>query len=78
MFTLRKTYFPYVSPFDPCPPITCKEYVTPPNLYINFQPQGLQQFHPKEALRTGTLWPFFYDPYFNHHELKLREGQSDA
>ncbi len=26
MYTLYKTYRPYMSPFDPCPPITEKVY----------------------------------------------------
>lgn len=78
MFTTRKNWFPYVSPFDPCPPITCKQFVTPPNLYIPFQPPGMQQFPPREALFAGTLWPAFYDPYFNAHEMKMREENNDA
>lgn len=58
-----KTYHPYVSPFDPCPPICVKTYVTPPNLYIGYQPMGLPQFSPSEALKFGTLWPALYGPY---------------
>lgn len=73
MFTLRKSWYPYVSPFDPCPPITCKTYSTPPNLYIGFQPANLPQFSPREALFAGTLWKAFYDPYYNPREMKLRE-----
>jgi spore coat protein JA len=73
LFTLRKNYYPYVSPFDPCRPISVKTYVTPPNLYIHFQPPNLQQFTPKEALFRGTLWPIFYDPYFGPFE-PVREG----
>lgn len=73
MYTLRKQYYPYVSPFDPCPPLTCKTYVTPPNLYVGFQPPNLPQFPPKEALFKGTLWPIFYDPYFNPYETAQRE-----
>lgn len=78
MFTLRKNYYPYVSPFDPCQPIACKTYVTPPNLYIGFQSYGLPQFQYKEALYAGTLWPAFYDPYFNPHEIKMREANHNA
>ncbi|WP_070121171.1 spore coat associated protein CotJA [Bacillus marinisedimentorum] len=63
MYTLRKAYRPYISPFDPCRPMTVKTYVTPPNLYIGFQPYGLQQYPLKEALYRGTLWCAFYDPY---------------
>lgn len=66
--TYVKAYFPFHSPFDPCPPIGVKYYVTPPNLYIPFQPADLPQFPPKEALLKGTLWPVFYDPYFNPYE----------
>lgn len=62
-FTPRKYWYPYISPFDPCPPIRVKSYSTPPNLYIVFQPEGLAQFKPREALFAGTLWPIFYDPY---------------
>lgn len=61
--TNRKTYEPYVSPFDPCPPITVKTYETPPNLYLGFQPMGLDQYSPQEALMRGTLWPALYSPY---------------
>ncbi|USK90634.1 spore coat associated protein CotJA [Rossellomorea marisflavi] len=63
-----KTYEPYVSPFDPCPPITTKVYSTPPQLYMGFQPPGMEQFTPREALRTGTLWKAFYDPYYSPYE----------
>ena len=70
MFTRRKVYHPYVSPFDPCPPITWKTYVTPPNLYVQNQPPGLPQFSPMEALQKGTLWPLYYDPYDGRIEAK--------
>jgi spore coat protein JA len=73
MSTPRKSYYPYHSPFDPCKPIKCKTYSTPPNLYMGFQPQNLPQFSPVEALKAGTLWKPFYDPYYNSHELN-REG----
>ncbi|MCP3738699.1 spore coat associated protein CotJA [Rossellomorea sp. BNER] len=63
-----KSYQPYISPFDPCKPIRIKTYSTPPNLYLGFQPPGLPQFSPKEALRAGTLWKVFYDPYFSPYE----------
>ncbi|MEH7012893.1 spore coat associated protein CotJA [Neobacillus niacini] len=68
MFTLYKTYCPIVSRFDPCNPILEKTYSTPPNLYIGFQPPNLPQFTPLEALRAGTLWKPFYDPYYNPFE----------
>ncbi|WEG11403.1 spore coat associated protein CotJA [Pullulanibacillus sp. KACC 23026] len=62
--TFRKTYEPYISPFDPCPPIPVKTYETPPQLYLGFQPKGLEQFPtPQEALKHGTLWPALYAPY---------------
>jgi spore coat protein JA len=70
-----KVYYPYVSPFDPCPPITKKVYSTPPNLYMGFQPANLEQFSPQEALRTGTLWKAFYDPYYSPYELN-KDGDS--
>ncbi|QKG85132.1 spore coat associated protein CotJA [Kroppenstedtia pulmonis] len=56
-------WYPYVSPFDPCPPIRVKHYVVPPNQYLGFQPRHLPQFSPMEALRYGTLWPILYSPY---------------
>ena len=46
-----KSYVPYHSPQDPCPPIGKKYYSTPPNLYLGFQPPNLPQFSPKEALQ---------------------------
>jgi spore coat protein JA len=64
-YTNRKTYEPYVSPLDPCPPITVKTYETPPQLYLGFQPQDLDQFSPREALIHGTLWPALFSPYTN-------------
>jgi spore coat protein JA len=76
MFTPKKEYYPYVSPYDPCKPITCKTYSTPPHLYINFQPTNLPQYSPKEALYRGTLWPAFYDPWYNPYEMKKREEES--
>ncbi|OZM57244.1 spore coat protein CotJA [Lottiidibacillus patelloidae] len=69
-FSVRKQYKPYIGKNNPCPPITVKNYVTPPNLYIGFQPYGLQQYSPKEALKKGTLWPIFYDPYYSPYEKK--------
>lgn len=76
MFTLYKYWHPYVSPFDPCKPIKVKRYSTPPNLYLGFQPPNLPQFTPMEALRAGTLWEIFYDPYFNARELAAKGGKS--
>ncbi len=67
-----KVYTPFVGPFDPCPPKLLKFYLTPPQLYTNFQPPGLPQFSPYEALKRGTLWPAFYSPY----ESKMLERSS--
>lgn len=61
--TTERFYSRYVSPFDPCKPIFQVRYSTPPPLYIGFQPPQLQQFSPLEALKAGTLWSVFYDPY---------------
>lgn len=58
-----RTYFPYVSPFDPCPPILQKIYYIPPNQFITFQPRNLPQFSPYEALKHGTIWPALYSNY---------------
>ncbi|MEX2461715.1 MAG: spore coat associated protein CotJA [Paenibacillaceae bacterium] len=58
-----KVYETYVGSFDPCPPVHCKTYVTPANLYMSYQPMCLQQFSPTEALKKGTLWPALYSPY---------------
>lgn len=67
--TNRKTYEPYVSPLDPCRPITVKYYETPPNLYLGFQPPGLDQYaSPQDALMHGTLWPALYSPYSNPYQ----------
>jgi spore coat protein JA len=63
MMSQEKIWYPFVGPCDPCPPLTPKTYVTPPNLYIQFQPMNLPQFTPQEALRLGTLWPVLYSPY---------------
>ncbi|MED4534459.1 spore coat associated protein CotJA [Metabacillus fastidiosus] len=72
-FTRMKTYRPYHSRFDPCPSIGVKYYSTPPQLYMGFQPPNLPQFSPQEALKKGTLWKAFWDPYRNPYE-KEREG----
>lgn len=76
MFTVRKNYYPYSSPFDPCPPIKVKTFSTPPNLYIGFQPPNLPQFLPHEALRAGTLWKPFYDPWFSPYERAKESNPS--
>jgi len=73
MNSFYKKYHPYISPFDPCPPIKTKTYSTPPNLYMGFQPPHLPQFSPIEALKGGTLWKAFYDPYYSPYENKKGE-----
>jgi spore coat protein JA len=32
---------------------------------MHFQPPGLPQFSPYDALKFGTLWPALYGPYPN-------------
>lgn len=76
MYSRTKVYHPYISPFDPCKPIKTKTYSTPPHLYLGFQPQNLEQFSPMEALRAGTLWKVFYDPYYNPYE-KAKGGAQE-
>ncbi|GIP33683.1 spore coat associated protein CotJA [Paenibacillus sp. J2TS4] len=63
MFTQVKTYYPFIGPHDPCPPIRVKTYETPPQLYIPYQPPNLPQHSLPDALRLGTLWPALYSPY---------------
>lgn len=58
-----RMYTPYHSPMDPCPPLSPKYYVVPPNQYVVVQPKALRQFAPREALRRGTLWPDLFSPY---------------
>ncbi|MFB5663880.1 spore coat associated protein CotJA [Alteribacillus sp. HJP-4] len=72
-FTQRKFYRPYIGPNDPCPPIKVKSYETPPNLYMGFQPPGLPQYTPQEALFSGTLWPALFSPYKKPHEWREEE-----
>jgi spore coat protein JA len=67
-----RTYAPYVSPFDPCPPQRVKWYVVPPNLFMGFQPPNLPQFSPMEALQTGVLWPALYSTYEGRGDGKKR------
>lgn len=74
MNTPIKVFHPYVGPFDPCPPIRTKTFSTPPHLYMGFQPPNLPQLSPMEALRVGTLWKPFVDPYFNPRELAAMGG----
>lgn len=61
--TFRGGFQPFVSPLDPCPPIVVKKFVLPPQLFTNFQPPGLPQFSPEDALRHGALWPQFVDGF---------------
>lgn len=68
-----KFYHPFRGASDPCPSIGAKYYSTPPQLYLGFQPAGLDQFSSREALKIGTLWPIFYDYYENPYK-KGREG----
>ncbi|WNQ12834.1 spore coat associated protein CotJA [Paenibacillus aurantius] len=65
MSTDRKTFKPFLSKQDPCPPLKEKVYETPPNLYLGFQPPGLEQYKPEDALDKGTLWPALFGPYSN-------------
>ncbi|SEM72155.1 spore coat associated protein CotJA [Lihuaxuella thermophila] len=67
-----RVWFPFVSPYDPCPPQRTKTYIVPPNQYLGFQPPNLPQFPPGEALLKGTLWPILYSPYTKTSE---REGE---
>jgi spore coat protein JA len=80
LYTTRKRYYPYVSPFDPCRPMKVKTYETPPQLYMGYQPFDLPQFKPEEALCHGTLWPALFAPYTNpykdHPHDPHREGGS--
>ncbi|MGO4886412.1 spore coat associated protein CotJA [Anaerobacillus sp. MEB173] len=76
-FTPIKYWHPYISPFDPCPPMRVKCYSTPPHLYICYQPYGWPQFSPREALYAGTLWPALYDPYKGPcNQLGVRNNES--
>ncbi|AJY75973.1 hypothetical protein VN24_17195 [Paenibacillus beijingensis] len=56
-------WYPYIGPFDPCPPMRVKTYIVPPNKFITYQPMNLPQFPLPEALKLGTLWPALYSPY---------------
>ena len=71
-YTQIKSYTPFHSVFDPCPPIGKKYYRTPPNLYMGFQPPNLEQFDAKEALQKGTLCPAFYDYYENPYKKQVK------
>ena len=58
-----RDWYPFVGPFDPCPPKYVKTYYVPPNQYIPYQPMNLPQFPLADALKLGTLWPALYGPY---------------
>jgi spore coat protein JA len=65
-----REYRPFVSPFDPCPPVRVKWYVVPPNQYITYQPMNLPQYSLDEALYRGTLWPALFSTYTSRREIK--------
>jgi spore coat protein JA len=73
----ERQYAPFIGPFDPCPPVKCKTYSTPPQLFITFQPMNLPQFTPQEALRLGTLWPALYSPYDPRHSYREENDDND-
>ncbi|HET7629233.1 MAG TPA: spore coat associated protein CotJA [Bacillales bacterium] len=75
MTMTRKFYQPYRSPFDPCRPLPCETYETPPELFLGFQPYHLQQYKPLEALKQGTLWPALFDPYENPYKQMGKGGK---
>jgi spore coat protein JA len=77
MYTTRKTYEVFAGPFDPCPPVSVKTYETPPQLYMGFQPYGLPQFQPEEALKHGTLWPALFAPYTNPYKKLDKGGKTE-
>jgi spore coat protein JA len=70
-----REWYPFVGPFDPCPPKYVKTYVVPPNQFIPYQPMNLPQFPLPQALKLGTLWPALYSPYDSKHRL---EGGSNG
>lgn len=71
-----REWFPYVGPFDPCPPIRVKTFSTGPQLFIPFQPPNLPQFTREEALKLGTLWPALYSPYTPQNKAAIH-GKGD-
>jgi len=74
LYSQIRVYYPYISPFDPCPPIRVKTYQVNPQLFIGFQPENLPQFTPMEALRRGVLWPALYSPYSGRGDQEGLEG----
>jgi spore coat protein JA len=69
-----KFYHPIIGAYNPCPPIRAKSYVTPPHLYLGYQPYGLPQLDPHKALYCGTLWPALYSPYEGMQLLRGENG----
>ena len=65
----RGSYKPYVSPLDPCPPMRVKKFVLPPPIFMDFQPPGLEQVSPREALMIGTLWPILADGFYREEGI---------
>ncbi|WP_217997834.1 spore coat associated protein CotJA [Alicyclobacillus acidiphilus] len=57
-----RSFAPFHSPLHPCPALP-KAFMVPPNQYITFQPSGMQQFSPEDALKHGTLWQPVHSPY---------------
>lgn len=74
MHSIRRYYHPFIGPFDPCPPMRIKSYETPPQLFMGFQPYGLPQFNPQQALMHGTLWPALFAPYTNPYKTDSKGG----
>jgi spore coat protein JA len=73
LYTQIRLYHPYVSPYDPCRPLQVKTYVTPPHLFLGFQPPNLPQFTPVEALKHGVLWPVLYSFYEGRTDRQKEE-----
>ncbi|WP_353949427.1 spore coat associated protein CotJA [Sporolactobacillus sp. Y61] len=72
--TYRQWVTRFVGPFDPCPPLNPIACETPVQLFLGFQPPGMEQFSPVEALSHGTLWPGLYTPYTSPYRLNSGEG----
>lgn len=70
-FTTRKPFYQSSYGNEACPPPDVpKTYVTPPVLYVGFQPPNFEQYDAKEALKYGTLWPIFNDHYKDPYKKK--------
>jgi spore coat protein JA len=46
-----------------------KKFVLPPPIFMNFQPPGLEQVSPSEALMLGTLWPILADGFYREEGI---------